>query len=245
MAQLFVSVSKMVKGSLMVRVLLVEDELSLALLVKDNLETQGYVVTHVADGQAAIERFQNAKPDIIILDVMMPKVNGFDVSRAIRLVNKSIPIIFLTAKIQTKDMVKGFEAGGNDYIRKPFSIQELLIRMKVALSDKRLLDDDPRIEDKLFLLGSFSFDSRRFELSNGSKIRKLTAKESHLLHALCTQMNTLITKESLLLSVWGDDSFFNSRSLDVFISRLRKYLKDDQAISILNIRGVGYKLIVD
>lgn len=229
----------------MVKVLLVEDELSLAMLVKDNLEAQDYEVTHVANGQAAIERFQNGKPDIIILDVMMPKVNGFDVSKAIRTVDKSIPIIFLTAKIQTKDVVKGFESGGNDYIRKPFSIQELLIRMKVLLSDKRLLDEDTRTEDKVFRLGIFSFDSRRFELNNGTTNRKLTAKESHLLHALCTQSNALVTKESLLLSVWGDDSFFNSRSLDVFISRLRKYLKEEEGISILNIRGVGYKLIVD
>ncbi len=228
----------------MIKVLLVEDELALAMLVKDNLEAQGYKVTHVVNGQAAIESFQRHKPDVIILDVMMPKVNGFDVSRAVRTVDKSTPIIFLTAKVQVKDVVKGFEAGGNDYIRKPFSIQELLIRMKVILNADRLLNAGTRIEDKLFRLGRFSFDSRKFELTNGEAVRKLTAKESHLLYALCAQINSIVTKESLLLSVWGDDSFFNSRSLDVFISRLRKYLKEEESISILNIRGVGYKLIV-
>jgi len=229
----------------MSKILLVEDELSLAMLVKDNLEAQGYVVSHATDGQAAIEAFQRETPDLIILDVMMPKVNGYEVSKAIRTIDKKVPIIFLTAKVQVKDVVKGFESGGNDYIRKPFSIQELLIRMKVMLNDDRLLNDSVEADDKLFHLGRFTFDSRKFTLVQGDKIRKLTAKEAHLLQALCTQKNNIITKESLLLSVWGDDSFFNSRSLDVFISRLRKYLKEEENLSILNIRGVGYKLIVD
>lgn len=229
----------------MFKVLLVEDELSLAMLVKDNLEAQGYSVVHATNGQSAMEEFQIAAPDIIILDVMMPKVNGYDVAKAVRTIDKAVPIIFLTAKVQVKDVVKGFESGGNDYIRKPFSIEELLIRMKVLLKENRILDENVRPEDKLFQLGRFTFDSRKFTLANGDKTRKLTAKESHLLHALCTQKNSLATKESLLLSVWGDDSFFNSRSLDVFISRLRKYLKEEGSISILNIRGVGYKLIVD
>lgn len=229
----------------MVRVLLVEDELSLALLVKDNLEDQGYAVDHVTDGQLAIEQFQKDTPDIIILDVMMPKVNGYDVSKAIRAINRSVPIIFLTAKVQVKDVVKGFESGGNDYIRKPFSIQELLVRMKVVLSDNQLLDKDIRPKDEVFRLGRFTFDSRKFTLANSTNTMNLTAKESHLLHALCNHKNMLVTKESLLLSVWGDDSFFNSRSLDVFISRLRKYLKEEENLSILNIRGVGYKLVVD
>lgn len=229
----------------MFKVLLVEDELSLAMLVKDNLEDQGYEVKHAKDGQLALEAFQNTTFDIIILDVMMPKVNGYDVSKAIRTINKTVPIIFLTAKVQVKDVVKGFESGGNDYIRKPFSIQELLIRMKVMLNDDRLLKEENGLVDKLFQLGRFTFDSRKFTLERAGEVKGLTAKESHLLHALCTQKNTLVTKESLLLSVWGDDSFFNSRSLDVFISRLRKYLKVEDRVKILNIRGVGYKIIVD
>ncbi|MFY0594553.1 response regulator transcription factor [Roseivirga sp.] len=229
----------------MSKVLLVEDELSLAMLVKDNLEEQGYKVTHVSDGQAAIERFNQETPDLIILDVMMPKVNGYDVAKAIRTTNKNVPIIFLTAKVQVKDVIEGFESGGNDYLRKPFSIQELLIRMKVMLSDTRLLADETQPEDKVFYLGSFIFDSRKFTLELADDIRNLTAKESHLLQALCMQQNQTVTKESLLLAVWGDDSFFNSRSLDVFISRLRKYLKEEPKLQILNIRGVGYKFIVD
>ena len=227
----------------MFKILLVEDEMSLALLIKDSLESESYAVKHAPNGQIALDIFQSEEFDLIILDVMMPKVNGFDVSKAIRLTNRDVPILFLTAKVQVKDVVKGFESGANDYIRKPFSMQELIVRMKYLLKDKDLMQNDNSGDNQINRIGAYTFNSRTFVLKTEDEERKLTAKEAHLLEALCNQKNMIVTKEHLLLSVWGDDSFFNSRSLDVFISRLRKYLSKDEAISILNIRGIGYKLI--
>ena len=222
--------------------LLVEDELSLAMLVKDNLEMAGYKVIHSRNGEDGLKAFYRYEPALVILDVMMPKTDGYSVARTIRNTDRVTPILFLTAKVQVKDVVKGFESGGNDYIRKPFSIEELLIRMKVLLNEERLLAQAN--QKYSFQIGQYGFDGKRCELAFAGAIQKLTNRESELLLLFCQNQEQTLTKESLLLKVWGDDSFFNSRSLDVFVSKLRKYLDRDPKISIINIRGVGYKLMV-
>lgn len=221
-----------------------EDGLSLAMLIRDNLVSAGYQVSHAKDGNEALENFFQETPDIVILDVMMPRVNGFEVAKTIRNTDRNTPILFLTAKVQVKDVVKGFESGGNDYLRKPFSIEELLIRLKVLLNQSRLLDHAKEVKETWFELGEYSFDSKKLELYHLGVSQKLTFMEAALLQLFCENQDHLLTKKSILLKIWQDDSFFNSRSLDVFISRLRKYLKQDNSISIINIRGVGYKLMI-
>ena len=224
------------------KVLLIEDELSLAMVVCDNLKSAGFRITHAPNGEEGLKAFYTIEPDLVILDVMMPKFNGFDVARSIRETNQYTPILFLTAKLQTKDVVQGFESGGNDYIKKPFSIEELLIRIRYLLKDDKLSIKTSKGRH-MYELGAFTFNSRSCMLNTRIEERKLTSKESQLLKALCQQKNQTLKKESLLLSIWGDDSYFNSRSLDVYVSRLRKYLKSDPRLTIMNIRGVGYRLI--
>lgn len=227
-------------------VLLVEDELALAMLVQENLEKNGYEVYHAADGAAALKLFHIHAPSLVILDVMMPKINGYQVAKSIRNTDRETPIIFLTAKIKSTDVVEGFNAGGNDYLRKPFAMDELLVRMQALLSKERLAAALHKTEEYLFELGGYTFNSKRLSLTHQSgSSKKLTTREAQLLKLLCENRNQLLTKSSILLKVWGDDSFFNSRSMDVFISRLRKSLKDDPTISIINHRGVGYQLVTD
>lgn len=225
-------------------ILLVEDEASLAMLVKDNLLAQGYEVYHAENGDQALERFYFVKPDIVLLDVMMPKLNGYKVAETIRNTDKETPILFITAKVQTKDVIKGFESGGNDYIRKPFSIEELLVRIKVMLSDKRLLEKQKVSEIEQFQIGEYTFNSKKRLLFFKGEMKKLTGRETELLKLFCSNENQLLSKKSLLQNLWGDDSFFNSRSLDVFVSRLRKYLKEDPSLAIVNVRGQGYKFLI-
>lgn len=226
------------------KILFVEDEASLALIVKDSLESEGFLVNQVSDGPTAIKAFFEVQPDLVILDIMLPRLNGIEVAKTIRNTDRETPIIFLTAKSQVKDVVKGFEAGGNDYLRKPFSVEELIIRMKVMLSNNRLLDHVDTENQSHFQLGIYQFDSHQQILSTSQNERPLTARESELLKLFCENPNRLVTKKSILMKVWGDDSFFNSRSMDVFISRLRKYLQLDPQVKIINIRGSGYKLLL-
>ena len=181
---------------------------------------------------------------MIILDVMMPKVNGFDVAKTIRNTDRTTPILFLTAKIKSSDVVKGFESGGNDYLRKPFAMEELLIRMHALLSRERLADEPSQSEQVLFEIGQSLFDSLQLTLTSNSVQHKMTAREAELLKLFCQNPNKLLSKSSILLNVWGDDSFFNSRSMDVFISRLRKYLDHEPSANLINLRGVGYKLVM-
>lgn len=223
---------------------MVEDELSLAMVVSDNLQSAGYRVTHARDGEEGLRTFFATEPDLVILDVMMPKADGYSVAKSIRETDRRTPILFLTAKVQTKDVITGFESGGNDYIRKPFSIEELLIRIKVMLNENRLLEKvKPKTIDT-FQLGEYTFDSRKFELFFSGTKKRLTSRESDLLKLFCQNEGETVNKKTLLLKVWQDDSFINSRSLDVFVSRLRKYLKQDPRVQIINIRGVGYKLMI-
>lgn len=227
-------------------VLLVEDELALGLLVKEGLEKQGYRVLHAPDGNQALSLFFAHQPALVVLDVMMPKMNGFDVAKMIRNTDRHTPIIFLTAKIKSEDVVRGFSAGGNDYLRKPFAMEELLVRMRALLSEDRLAARLEASERYLFELGSYTFNSKQLlVLRPDGTEQRLTAREAELLKLLCENPNRVLPKSSILLKIWGDDSFFNSRSMDVFISRLRKYLREEPTVRIVNLRGVGYKLVIE
>ena len=203
-------------------------------------------IHHCDNGEKALKQFFEWTPDLILLDVMMPKMNGFEVAKVVRNQNREVPILFLTAKIKSSDVVQGFKSGGNDYLRKPFAMEELLIRIQALLNIERLADVSDSDQTHLFELGCYIFDSKRLTIQKKSgETKKLTLREAELLKLLCQNKNKILTKTSILMHVWGDDSFFNSRSMDVFISRLRKYLKDEPSVELINKRGVGYKLVTD
>ncbi|GAB5554618.1 MAG: response regulator transcription factor [Saprospiraceae bacterium] len=226
------------------QILFVEDEPSLAMIVKDSLVQQGYAVQHFSEAESALKAYHQQAPDLLILDVMLPKSNGYDLAKQIRNTDRLTPIIFLTAKSKVQDVVTGFESGGNDYLRKPFSIEELLIRIKVLLNDQRLLPPQENTKQTEWQIGQYYFDSMRQTLDWGAQSIVLTGREAMLLALFCQHQNSLLEKSSILLKIWGDDSFFNSRSMDVYISKLRKHLKKDPSIKIINIRGAGYKLVI-
>lgn len=225
-----------------IRVLLAEDELALAHIVRESLEESGFEVTLCTNGEQALQKYRAQKPDILALDVMMPKMDGFEVARHIRETDKITPIIFLTARSQPKDVVAGFESGANDYLKKPFSVEELIVRIKVLLSTNRLLER-PKTINEDYQISDLLFSSNKNTLQQGINTWQLTARESDILKMLCKHKHEVITRKTLLTTVWGDDSFFNARSLDVFITRLRRQLDADPNIQIINIRGVGYKLV--
>ncbi|MBW4890533.1 response regulator transcription factor [Mucilaginibacter sp. HMF5004] len=229
-----------------IKVLMAEDELALAHIVRESLEEREFEVMLCADGEQALKKYKEYKPDILVLDVMMPKADGFEVARKIRETDRSTPIIFLTARSQPKDVVTGFEAGANDYLKKPFSVEELIVRIKVLLSKDRVLNtpklfkDDP---NEVFNIGGLVFKPNKNSIINGVHVQQLTSRESDILKLLCRSEQQTLSREKLLNELWGDDSFFNARSLDVFITKLRKYLKTDPSVQIINIRGVGYRLV--
>lgn len=225
-----------------ISVLLAEDELALAHIVRESLEESGFEVTLCANGEQALQKYKEKKPDILALDVMMPKMDGFEVARHIRETDKVTPIIFLTARSQPKDVVTGFESGANDYLKKPFSVEELIIRIKVLLSTNRLLER-PKTINEDYQISNLLFSSNKNTLQQGINTWQLTARESDILKMLCKYRHEVIPRKALLTTIWGDDSFFNARSLDVFITRLRRHLQTDPNIQIINIRGVGYKLV--
>jgi DNA-binding response OmpR family regulator len=224
-----------------VKVLYVEDEPFLGRIVKESLESRNFSVIMVADGKDATKEFMAMSPDICILDVMLPSKDGFAIAREIRQINLGIPIIFVTAKIQTEDLLHGFDSGGNDYIRKPFSMEELIVRIQNLL---KLSQNKNNFASQHVQLGKFEFSPQRYELKIGNEIRKLSYRESTLLEMLSENLNTPVLRKNILLKLWGDDSFFNSRNLDVYITKLRDYLKDDKSIEIVTIKGVGYNFIV-
>ncbi len=229
-----------------IKVLLAEDELALAHIVRESLEERNFEVKLCADGEQALNQYAIYKPDILVLDVMMPKMDGFEVAKRIRESDRKTPVIFLTARSQAKDVVTGFELGGNDYLKKPFSVEELIVRIKVLLSKDRLLGQDKAVkEDKneVFEIGSFIFRPNKNIIEHGVNRQQLTSRESDILKLLCHHQQETLTRNKLLNDLWGDDSFFNARSLDVFITKLRKYLKHDPNVQIINIRGIGYKLV--
>jgi DNA-binding response OmpR family regulator len=225
----------------MANVLLVEDEVFLGQIVKDSLEVRGFQVQHATDGMQGLTFFSQQQPDVVVLDVMMPQLDGFTLAQKIREQNAHIPIIFLTARSQTVDVVKGFELGGNDYLKKPFSMDELIVRIKALLNRK---PEAPKPETGKFTIGHYTFDYPKQKLAYKGKEYALSYKEAELLKRLYQNRNQVLERTAVLLDLWGDDSFFNGRSLDVFITRLRGHLKQDPHVQIVNIRGIGYKLIV-
>ncbi len=221
-----------------INILFAEDEPALGQIVKESLETRNFMVHLVDDGEKAIKAFSEKIPQILILDVMMPKKDGFKVAREIRQLNDQIPIIFLTAKSQTSDVLEGFDAGGNDYLRKPFSMEELIVRINNLLNRRKLSE----VRD-IIRIGDFTFDFSRQTLTYKEEEKELlTHREAHLLFHLCMNKNQVLDRSLILKKLWGDDDFFNTRSMDVFITKLRKKLCKDENIQIINVRGYGYKL---
>lgn len=224
-------------------ILLAEDEDVLGLLVKEALELiPGFKVEWVRDGETAINTYELLLPDICILDIMMPLKDGFAVSEKIRKLNEDVPILFLTARAQSSDVVKGFKSGGNDYLKKPFSIEELLVRIKELLKRSKYLPGKEEAQ-VMFQIGKYKFFPAAQTLSCKEIKYNLTSRESALLRELVLHMNTVLDRKKILNQLWGDDNFFNSRSMDVFIAKLRKYLVHDPSLSIINVRGQGYKFI--
>ncbi|HSR40009.1 MAG TPA: response regulator transcription factor [Phnomibacter sp.] len=226
----------------MATVLYVEDELFLGKIVKESLESRGFIVAMEDDGDRVLDLFKRTNPDICVLDVMLPNKDGFTIAKEIRKINASVPILFLTAKTQTEDVLKGFAEGGNDYLRKPFSMEELIVRINNLLqltgSHSIQKEDGDNIA-----IGQFSFNKPRQVLSGGAEERKLSYRESELLLYLFEHRNSIIDRRELLNAIWGNDSFFNSRNLDVYITKLRGYLREDPSLEILTIKGVGYRFV--
>lgn len=223
------------------KVLYVEDETFLAKIVSETLESRGYEVVLEEDGGKAMQRFSEAKPDVCVLDIMLPNKDGFAIADEIREKDTDVPIIFLSAKSQTTDVLNGFRLGANDYIRKPFSIEELIVRIENALRNKSAVPAEGQEEVKI---GGYTFNSRRQTLHHPAEQRKLSYRESELLRLLYESRNKIVERSEILTLLWGSDSFFNSRTLDVYITKLRSYLKHDPAIEIITIKGIGYRFIM-
>ena len=219
--------------------LFAEDEPALARIVKESLETRDFFVRLAENGNEALRMFQEKTPDILVLDVMMPSKDGFTLARDIRQVNENVPIIFLTAKSQSIDVVEGFNVGGNDYLKKPFSMEELIVRINNLLNRQKLQE-----RPDILRIGKYVFDFPKQTLSfNNEEKELLTHREAHLLFHLCQNRNRVLDRSLILNKLWGDDDFFSARSMDVFISKLRKKLRKDKEVQIVNVRGYGYKLI--
>jgi DNA-binding response OmpR family regulator len=223
----------------MVKILYVEDEPFLGRIVKESLESREYSVTMVTDGKDAVSEFNRCQPDICVLDIMLPSKDGYSIATEIRQYSPTTPIIFVTAKTQTEDLLKGFESGGNDYIRKPFSMEELIVRINNLLKLSKAVHA-PATSNGLIPIGKYEFNPLRYELRLAGSVKKLSHRESTLLQTLVEHKNATVLRKDILMKLWGDDSFFNSRNLDVYITKLRDYLKDDPAIQIITIKGVGY-----
>lgn len=231
-----------------IKVFYVEDEPFLGRIVKESLESRDFEVKMVSDGQRALPIFEQFQPDICVLDIMLPQKDGYTIATEIRKVNPGIPIIFLTAKTQTEDVIKGFQVGGNDYIRKPFSMEELIIRIQNLL---QLTNNNPNnhvnkpASGDPIPIGQYEFAPLKYELKCNENVRKLSHREAELLRILCENQNVVVNRRDILNEIWGDDSFFNSRNLDVYITKLRDYLKEDTNLEILTIKGVGYRFVVE
>jgi len=221
------------------KILLVEDDPALGYVIKDNLAHKGFEVTLCKDGEQGYEIFDQQLFDLCIFDVMMPKKDGFTLAQEVRKRNSHVPILFVTAKAMIEDKLEGFRAGGDDYIVKPFSMEELFARIEVFLRRT-----NGNRENNSYELGAFLFDGKNFKLSHPTGEKTLTQKEAEVMKLLCCNKERVLKREEILKAVWGDDDYFMGRSLDVFISKLRKYLKEDPNVEIVNYHGVGFKLEV-
>lgn len=224
------------------KVLIVEDDLFLGMMMKECFETSGFDASHVLNGKLGFEKYTRWNPNVCILDVMMPIQDGFSLAKEIRAIDKSIPLIFTTAKSLKEDVMKGFDIGADDYLRKPFSMEELIVRVKAILRRSGAILQENKVTS--YTIGLFKFDHMQQLLISSDSKRKLTSMEGDLLKYLCDNLNQTLDRKAVLKKLWGEDTYFNARSMDVFISRLRKYLKTDSNIAIVNIRGKGYKLLI-
>jgi DNA-binding response OmpR family regulator len=225
-----------------IKILYAEDELFLGKIVKESLETRSFEVSMEADGAKVLALFKKADPDICVLDVMLPNKSGFEIASEIRKISDDIPIIFLTAKTQTEDVVQGFKLGANDYIRKPFSMEELIVRIENLLRTRK---ETPNvIQQEVIQLGKYQYNLNRQVLTNEKDERKLSFRESELLKYLWSNKEKVMDRRDILNLLWGNDSFFNSRNLDVYITKLRGYLKDDPNLEIITIKGIGYRFVI-
>lgn len=231
----------------MKKILLVEDDPNLGLLLQDYLQLKGkFEVILCNDGEEGLKAFNKQKFDLCILDVMMPKKDGFTLGKDIRKTNSQVPIIFATAKTMLEDKAAAYDLGGDDYITKPFRIEELLLRINAIF--KRIAnksDQTDEIVETQFKIGKYTFDYTTQVINHDGITQKLSTKEAELLRLLCLKKNTVLTREEALLTIWHDDNYFNGRSMDVFLSKLRKYLREDPSVEIINVHGKGYKLLVN
>lgn len=232
-----------------IKVLLVEDEATLAMIIKDTLSEEGLEIELAGDGEEGLQRFHEFHPDVLVCDIMMPRMDGFEMVRRIRRSDQRTPIIFLTARSQIKDVVEGFELGANDYLRKPFNMQELLIRVKAAVGRAAIEYPNTEEHPQWLTIGHYRLHPKRQQLvylsptDDINETTDLSYRETEILHRLVINRGEILSTQQLLLDLWGDDSFYNTRSLHVFITKLRHKLEKDQRIRIINVRGVGYKLI--
>ena len=224
-----------------IKILLCEDDENLGMLLREYLQAKGYSTVLCPDGEQGFKEFTKNKYDIAVLDVMMPKKDGFTLAQDIRQANADLPIIFLTAKTLKEDILEGFKIGADDYITKPFSMEELVFRVEAIL---RRVRGKKTKESTLYHIGKFVFDTQKQLLTIGDQQTKLTTKENELLALLCSHANEILQRDFALKTIWIDDNYFNARSMDVYITKLRRHLKDDDQIEIINIHGKGYKLIV-
>lgn len=222
-----------------IRILLAEDDPNLGQILQSYLVAKGFPVQLCVNGEEALNTFNSDEFDFCILDVMMPKMDGFTVAGEIRKSNKTIPILFLTAKSMQEDKLKGFEVGGDDYLTKPFSMEELLARISAIMRRMDKKDENQTV----FEIGSYMFDYNLHTLKHGENTQKLTSREADLLKLLCDHKNDVLDRSVALKKIWLDDSYFNARSMDVYIAKLRKYLKEDESVQLMNVHGIGFKLV--
>lgn len=228
------------------KILLVEDDPNLGILLEDYLTLKGkFEVKLCVDGEEGLKAFEEDTFDICILDVMMPKKDGFSLANDIRKTNTTIPIIFATAKGMMEDKIEAYSLGGDDYITKPFRIEELLLRINALLKRVDQQGQETEYKPTIFNIGNYHFDFQNQLITKDSEQQKVSTKEAELLRMLCLKMNDVLTREEALLEIWHDDNYFNGRSMDVFLSKLRKYLRDDPKVEIINVHGKGYKLLVN
>ena len=225
-----------------IRVLLAEDDKNLGNILKAYLEAKSYPTVLCSNGKIAYEAFKRDDFDFCVLDIMMPEMDGFALAKKIRKIDKEIPILFLTAKAMQEDRIHGFEVGADDYLTKPFSMEELLLRIKAIM--RRSTANDNEKSKSVFKFGIYTFEYNRQLLFIDEKEQKLTSKEAELLRLLCENMNKVLDRTVALNKIWFDDSYFNARSMDVYITKLRKYLKEDTSVELINVHGVGFKLVV-
>lgn len=230
-----------------IKVLLVEDELVLAGVLKETLALKGFEVCLAANGLEGFSAFKEFRPDICIVDIMMPKKDGISMVKEIRTVDQQTPLIFLTAKSETQDVIQGFHVGADDYIKKPFSIEELILRMQALLKRSKQSAGSVAMlpgPNTIVSIGQYRFDYNRLELHLDKEIQRLSQREADILKMLTDNLRNITPRKDILLQLWGDDSFFNARNMDVYISRLRKFLSGDEKVQIINVRGKGIKLVI-